>query len=89
MYCRHLQVLEQDIPKDSNPLCFVFLAKFYPEDIAAEVIQAKTQHLFYLQVKQSIISMDVYCPPEAAVLLASYVVQAKVGNRTEALFCTY
>ena len=34
----------------------------------------------HLQVKQSILSMDVYCPPEAAVLLASYAVQAKVST---------
>lgn len=31
-----------------------------------------------LQVKQSILNMDIYCPPEAAVLLASYAVQAQV-----------
>ena len=74
--------MEQDLPKDNNaPASFIFLAKFYPEHIADEVIQEKTQHLFYLQVKQSIISMDVYCPPEAAVLLASYAVQAKVAKR--------
>lgn len=33
---------------------------------------------FCLQVKQSILSMDIYCAPEASVLLASYAVQAKV-----------
>lgn len=57
---------------------FMFLAKFYPEDVAEELVQEVTQHLFFLQVKQAILSMDIYCPPEASVLLASYAVQAKV-----------
>ena len=33
-----------------------------------------------MQVKQSILSMDIYCPPEMSVLLASYAVQAKYGD---------
>lgn len=56
----------------------MFLAKFYPEEVADELVQEVTQHLFFLQVKQAILSMDIYCPPEASVLLASYAVQAKV-----------
>ena len=56
----------------------MFLAKFFPEDVSEELIQDITQHLFFLQVKQSILNMDIYCPPEAAVLLASYALQAKV-----------
>lgn len=72
-----LKVLKQDVRNDS-PIHFLFLAKFYPEDIAGELIQDVTQHLFYLQVKQSILNHDIYCPPEASVLLASYAVQAKV-----------
>lgn len=70
------QVCEQDVPKES-PMPFLFLAKFHPEDVL-ELVQEITQHLFFLQVKQSILNMDIYCPPEAAVLLASYAVQAKV-----------
>lgn len=74
-----LQVLDQDVPKES-PVPFLFLAKFYPEDVSEELIQEITQRLFFLQVKQSILNMDIYCPPEASVLLASYAVQAKVGH---------
>lgn len=62
---------------------FMFLGKFYPEDVADELIQEVTQHLFFLQVKQAILSMDIYCPPEASVLLASYAVQAKFGDYDE------
>lgn len=56
----------------------MLLAKFYAEDVAEELVQEVTQHLFFLQVKQAILNMDIYCPPEASVLLASYAVQAKV-----------
>ncbi|XP_020288661.1 merlin isoform X1 [Pseudomyrmex gracilis] len=62
---------------------FMFLAKFYPEDVAEELVQEVTQHLFFLQVKQAILAMDIYCPPEASVLLASYAVQAKYGDYDE------
>lgn len=58
----------------------MFYAKFFPEDVNEELVQEITQHLFFLQVKQAILSMDIYCPPEASVLLASYAVQAKYGD---------
>lgn len=79
------KVLDQDVPKES-PVTFLFLAKFYPEDVSEELIQEITQHLFFLQVKQSILNMDIYCPPEASVLLASYAVQAKYGDYDETTY---
>ncbi|CAG7734215.1 unnamed protein product [Allacma fusca] len=72
-------VLGQDIKKES-PLQFRFRAKFYPEDVAEELIQDITTRLFYLQVKNAIVSDEIYCPPETSVLLASYAVQAKYGD---------
>lgn len=72
-----LSVQDQDVPK-ASPVPFIFLAKFYPENVADELVQEITQHLFFLQVKQSILNMDIYCPPEISVLLASYALQAKV-----------
>ena len=70
---------DQDTPPcQSTPVPFLFLAKFYPEDVSEELVQEVTQHLIFLQVKQAILNMDIYCPPEASVLLASYAVQAKV-----------
>ncbi|KAI5725679.1 hypothetical protein M8J77_018757 [Diaphorina citri] len=65
---------------------FMFLAKFYAEDVAEELVQEVTQHLFFLQVKQAILSMDIYCPPEASVLLASYAVQAKYGDYDDSTY---
>lgn len=80
-YCNHpklIAVQDQGITPQSAT-SFILLAKFYPEDVAEELVQEVTQHLFFLQVKQAILSMDIYCPPEASVLLASYAVQAKVS----------
>lgn len=79
------RVQDQGIPlQPTTP--FMFLGKFYPEDVAEELVQEVTQHLFFLQVKQAILSMDIYCPPEASVLLASYAVQAKYGDFDEATY---
>lgn len=58
---------------------FNFYAKYFPENVSEELIQEITQHLFFLQVKQSILSMDIYCRPEASVLLASYAVHVQYG----------
>lgn len=66
--------------KKENPLQFKFRAKFFPEDVAEEIIQDITLRLFYLQVKNAILSDEIYCPPETSVLLASYAVQAKHGD---------
>uniref|UniRef100_A0A8D3DL67 Ezrin b n=1 Tax=Scophthalmus maximus TaxID=52904 RepID=A0A8D3DL67_SCOMX len=73
------KVSSQDVKKE-NPLQFKFRAKFFPEDVSEELIQDITQKLFFLQVKEGILSDEVYCPPETAVLLASYSVQAKFGD---------
>jgi len=73
------KVTSQDVKKET-PLQFKFRAKFYPEDVAEELIQDITARMFFLQVKDAILHDEVYCPPETSVLLASYAVQAKYGN---------
>ncbi|KAK9956231.1 hypothetical protein ABG768_013977 [Culter alburnus] len=73
------KVSSQDVKKE-NPIQFRFRAKFFPEDVADELIQDITQKLFFMQVKDGILSDEIYCPPETAVLLASYSVQAKFGD---------
>ncbi|XP_056634192.1 moesin/ezrin/radixin homolog 1 isoform X1 [Diorhabda sublineata] len=78
------KVMSQDVKKE-NPLQFKFRAKFYPEDVAEELIQDITLRLFYLQVKNAILSDEIYCPPETSVLLASYAVQARHGDYQKAL----
>ncbi|KAM6965666.1 merlin isoform 2-T2 [Aplochiton taeniatus] len=73
------EVLDQEVPKE-EPIVLHFLAKFYPENAEEELVQDITQHLFFLQVKNNILEEEVYCPPEASVLLASYAVHAKYGD---------
>uniref|UniRef100_A0A8C5C4N7 NF2, moesin-ezrin-radixin like (MERLIN) tumor suppressor b n=1 Tax=Gadus morhua TaxID=8049 RepID=A0A8C5C4N7_GADMO len=73
------RVLDQEVPKDS-PITFSFLAKFFPEKVEEELVQEITQHLFFLQVKKQILDEEIFCSPEASVLLASYAVQAKYGD---------
>uniref|UniRef100_A0A3P8NV53 FERM domain-containing protein n=1 Tax=Astatotilapia calliptera TaxID=8154 RepID=A0A3P8NV53_ASTCA len=73
------RVLDQEVPKDS-PITFNFLAKFFPEKVEEELVQEITQHLFFLQVKKQILDEEIFCSPEASVLLASYAVQAKYGD---------
>uniref|UniRef100_A0A8C4FFV6 FERM domain-containing protein n=1 Tax=Dicentrarchus labrax TaxID=13489 RepID=A0A8C4FFV6_DICLA len=73
------KVTQQDVKKE-NPLQFKFRAKFFPEDVSEELIQEITQKLFFLQVKEAILNDENYCPPETAVLVASYAVQAKYGD---------
>lgn len=77
------KVLQEDIKKPSNPdepIVLKLRAKFYPEDVAEEIIQDITLKLFFLQVKEQILNEEIYCPPETCVLLASYAMQAKYGD---------
>ncbi|VDK73709.1 unnamed protein product [Litomosoides sigmodontis] len=73
------KVTAQDVKKEQT-LLFKFRAKFYPEDVQEEIIQDITLRLFYLQVKDSVLSDEIYCPPETSVLLASFAMQAKYGD---------
>lgn len=78
------KICKQDVRKEPDgSIHFLFLVKFYPEDVEEELIQDITRHLFFLQIKQSILSMHLYCPAEASVLLASYAVQALRGDVDE------
>lgn len=73
------KVQSQDVKKEA-PLKFKLKVKYYPEDAGEELIQEITRHMFYLQVRESVLTEEYYCPPETAVLLASYAVQAKLGD---------
>ncbi|KAH7731904.1 CBR-NFM-1 protein [Aphelenchoides avenae] len=78
------KIVGQDVAKDDDgSMQFLFVVKFYPESVDEELIQDITRHLFFLQIKQTIVSMDLYCPPEAAILLASYAAQAAYGDCSE------
>jgi hypothetical protein len=78
------KVSSHDVKKET-PMRFRFRVRFYPEDVAQELIQKVTRQMFYLQVKEAIIRDEIYCPPETAVLLASYILQAKHGDYDRAI----
>ncbi|XP_014678423.1 PREDICTED: radixin-like [Priapulus caudatus] len=71
--------MAQDVQRDT-PMQFKFRAKFFPEDVSEEIIQEITLRSYYLQVKEGVLSDEIYCPPETSVLLSSYAVQAKYGD---------
>lgn len=52
------KVIDQNINKADCVL--MFIAKFFPENVSDELIQEVTQHLFFLQIKQAILSMEYY-----------------------------
>lgn len=72
-------MLAQDVKKETA-LQFKLRVQYYPEDVDEELIQDITRKLFFLQVKENILTDEIYCPPETAVLLASYAVQVKYGE---------
>lgn len=75
--------------KKNYPIEFNFRAKFFPEHASKELIQEITQRLFFLQVKEAILKDKLPCPPETAVLLASYACQAKYGDYDVARFAKH
>ncbi|XP_060523806.1 moesin/ezrin/radixin homolog 1-like [Cylas formicarius] len=59
---------------------FHFRVKYYPEEVAEELIENITIEYFFLQVKSAILKDEIYCPADTCVLLASYSLQAKYGD---------
>ncbi|KAF5402810.1 moesin/ezrin/radixin 2, partial [Paragonimus heterotremus] len=72
--------VSKQIRRVKKPYQFNFRAKYFPEDALTELIHEVTQRLFYLQVKEDILSGAISCPFETAILLASYACQAKFGD---------
>ncbi|XP_064392679.1 merlin-like isoform X2 [Halichondria panicea] len=79
------KVIDQNVNK-ARTAEFHFRCKFFPEDVGEELVQEVTQHMFYLQVKASVLNEEVYCSPEASVLLASYAVQAEFGEYDQDIY---
>jgi radixin len=66
--------VQEEIIQDITLVCQVKILS------AFNFITCDLQRLFYLQVKNAILSDEIYCPPETSVLLASYAVQARHGD---------
>ena len=76
--------MDQDLPKEP-PILLHFRIMFYPEDVECELVQEVTRHVFFLEVKEKILSQDLYCPPETAMMMAAYAVQAQKGDYDNAV----
>ena len=77
--CAFVQLLDQDIPKGSH-FVLQFKIMLYPEDVENELIQDITRHFFFLEVNEKILSQEIYCPPETAMMMAAYAAQALYGE---------
>lgn len=77
------KVVNQISDKEGNLRRLRLLVQFFPEDVEEDLIQEVTQHMFFLQVKDAILSEDIFCPAEASVLLASFALQAQYGDCEE------
>lgn len=60
-----------------------FLVKYFPENVVEELVLPVTQNLFYLQLKEDVMNDRLSVSPEMAILLASLVVQAELGDLDE------
>ncbi|XP_050785672.1 merlin-like isoform X6 [Gopherus flavomarginatus] len=56
------------------------LKKKQPKTFKVKVITMDAEMEFSCEVKKQILDEEIYCSPEATVLLASYAVQAKYGD---------
>ncbi|XP_044761971.1 moesin/ezrin/radixin homolog 1-like [Coccinella septempunctata] len=68
----------KDLPEAARDLNFRI--KYYPEDVASELIENITIQVFYTEVKAAILSSEIFCPADTAALLASYSLQVKFGD---------
>ncbi|OQV19900.1 Merlin [Hypsibius exemplaris] len=73
-------LLKQSGLSETASWTFHLLVRFYPEDVGEELVQEITRHLFFLQIRQAILDSVIYCPPEEAILLASYDAQVTFGD---------
>ncbi|OWF55448.1 FERM domain-containing protein 4A-like isoform X3 [Mizuhopecten yessoensis] len=73
------RVLEHDFPRKINILVLFFAVRNYVETIA-NLRDAATVELFYLNAKQAIFTDQIQCDSETVFELAAYVLQANYGD---------
>ncbi|KAG9509902.1 Moesin/ezrin/radixin-like 2, partial [Fragariocoptes setiger] len=66
----------------------MFVAKYFPVSID-ELIQPVTQHLFYAQVKDSIVTTNFTYPSEEAHMLAALAYHIEMGDCDESSYRSY
>ena len=62
-----------------NTYSFLFQVKFYPIDIMSEVIQTQTWKAFYKDLRNKIMSEELYCDPATIVTLSALDLQFSLG----------
>lgn len=71
------------LDKTGKPLLSVYLkVQLYVEHVSL-LKDDVTRHHYYLQLKQNVLQAPVLCREEACFVLASYALQADMGNFTE------
>ncbi|KAJ8366367.1 hypothetical protein AAFF_G00360900 [Aldrovandia affinis] len=69
------------------PSCLSFRVRFFISD-PNSLQQEQTRHLYFLQIKNDIQEGRLICPLSSAVVLASYAVQAELGDHSPAAHVT-
>ena len=78
------KVLSQKV-KNEEVLHFKLIVKFYPESVSEELIHGMTKKLFFFHVEERVVKDDIYASTGTLLLLASYSVQAKYGDKNPAV----
>lgn len=76
---------KDDVSCNSSLVFTIFFrVKYYVENICL-LQQQSTRHLYYLQLRKDILEGGIYVHEETAMLLASYALQAEVGDYNQTL----
>ncbi|KAM7446420.1 Tyrosine-protein phosphatase non-receptor type 13 [Porites harrisoni] len=76
---------KDDVSCNSSLVFTIFFrVKYYVENICL-LQQQGTRHLYYLQLRKDVLEGGIYVHEETAMLLASYALQAEVGDYNQTL----
>ncbi|XP_073241021.1 tyrosine-protein phosphatase non-receptor type 13-like isoform X2 [Porites lutea] len=76
---------KDDVSCNSSLVFTIFFrVKYYVENICL-LQQQCTRHLYYLQLRKDVLEGGIYVHEETAMLLASYALQAEVGDYNQTL----
>lgn len=76
---------KDDVSCNSSLVFTIFFrVKYYVENICL-LQQQSTRHLYYLQLRKDVLEGGIYVHEETAMLLASYALQAEVGDYNQTL----
>ncbi|XP_078356362.1 tyrosine-protein phosphatase non-receptor type 13-like isoform X2 [Oculina patagonica] len=76
---------KDDVSCNSSLVFTIFFrVKYYVENICL-LQQQSTRHLYYLQLRKDVLEGGIYVHEETSMLLASYALQAEVGDYNQTL----